>query len=177
MDGKSENEIGAEVERVMQELDFWERDARERGEQVVRMDEERLRRKIGGEETNSPFFSGWGGSNAPPGGTAYASFFVTNPDPVSYYYHGYVVLGPSSLIQDTGLSLTAVDTRFPRYSRSLSVGPNSSMSRDFPIPIPLDFTPGLGGYIGSCYMVDGLFYVGLPRVIDRTTFYIGVSFP
>ena len=55
MDGKSENQIGAEVERVMQELDFWERDARERGEQVVRMDEERLRRKIGGEETNSPF--------------------------------------------------------------------------------------------------------------------------
>jgi hypothetical protein len=89
MGRKTEEEIRAEVERVMQELTFLEREARDRGELFVRLDEETLRRKIAGDEADSPFFGGWGMSSGPPGGTANVSVYVYNPDPVSYYYHGY----------------------------------------------------------------------------------------
>jgi hypothetical protein len=176
MDRKTEEEIRAEVERVMQELTFLEREARDRGELFVRLDEETLRRKIAGDEADSPFFGGWGMSSGPPGGKANVSVYVYNPDPVSYYYHGYLVFGPSCLIQATDLSLTAVDTRLPRYTRNLFVAPNSSMNQTYPIPIPPDFPPALGGYIGSCYMVD-LYTLDVAQVIDRVTLYITVSPP
>jgi hypothetical protein len=177
MDGKTEEEIQAEVERVMQELISLEREAQARGEVFVRLDEETLRRKIAGEgQVNTPFFDGWSASSGTAGGTASVTVYAYNPDPATYYYHGYLAFGPSCLIRDTDLSLTSVDTRLPRYTRSLFLYPNSSSNRTYPIPIPPDFPPGLGGYIGSCYMVN-LYTAGfqVAQVIDRTTLWIVVN--
>jgi hypothetical protein len=174
MDKKTEEEIRAEVERVMQELTLLEREAQARGEQFVRLDEETLRRKIAGEEANSPYFGGLGVGSASPGGTANITAYVYNPDPVYHYYYGYLVFGPSGLIQNTDLSLTAVDTRLPRYTRNLFVPPNSSMNQTYPIPIPPDFPPGLGGYLFNLYMVD-IPAFSASTVIARLTYWIVVQ--
>jgi hypothetical protein len=176
MGRKTDEEIRAEVERVTQELDLLEREAKGRGEQFVRLDEETLRRKISGDEANSPFFAGYGWGAGTPGGTASVSPLVYNPDPVYYPYHGYLVFGPSGLVQDTDLSLTVVDTRLPLYARNLFVAPNSSMSQTYPVPIPPDFPSGLGGILFSLYMFN--LYAPSPppgTVIDRLIGFIIVS--
>jgi hypothetical protein len=174
MDGKTEKEIQAEVDQVMQELISFEREAQARGEVFVRMDEETLRRKIAGDDANTPFFDGWSMSPGKPGGSASLTVYARNPDPATYYYHGYLVFGPSCLIQATDLSLTAVDTQLPHYTRSLFLYPNSSSNQTYPIPIPSGFPPSLGGYIGSFYMVN-LYGFDVGQVIDRLTIWITVQ--
>ena len=175
---KTEEEIRAEVERVRQRLIVLEREAQARGEQFVRLlDDETLRKKIAGEEANSPFFFGLSTVSAKPGDVAGITVDVYNPDPEYYFYYGYLAFGPSALIQDTDLSLTAVDTRLPRYTRSLFTPPLSWRSQTYPVPIPPDFPSGLGGYLFNLYMFDLYAPVNMSPVIERLRNYITVTTP
>jgi hypothetical protein len=79
---RSEEEIRAAADRVMRELDFYEAEARARGQRVERIDEETLLRKLAGDETNSPFFSQISWGPATPGGTAIMMPMIYHPDSV-----------------------------------------------------------------------------------------------
>jgi hypothetical protein len=168
--GRSDEEVRVAAERVMQELDFREEEARLRGERFERLDEENLRRKLAGDAADSPFINGLGWGSAPPGGTANFTVNISNPDPVSYSaftLFGYLFFGPANSIQSADLSLTAVDTRFPRYWRGLGVAAGGSASASFSIAVPGGITPGV--YFGNCYLVRrGSFDVG--QVFDRSCF-------
>jgi hypothetical protein len=99
-----------------------EAEARARGDRFERLDEQTLLRKIAGDEANSPFINSLSWGSAPPGGTVTFIVGIHNPDPVSYSgfsLFGYLFFGAANTVQSTDLSLTAVDTRFPRYWRGL----------------------------------------------------------
>jgi hypothetical protein len=170
MAGPSDEELRVAAERVMQELDFREQEARARGERFERLDEQTLRRKLAGESADSPFIFALGWGSAPPGGTASFTVSIQNPDPVSYSgftLFGYLFFGPANSVLSNDLSLTAVDTRFPRYWGSLGVAAGASTSASFSIAVPGGITPGF--YFGNCYLVRrDSFNVG--QVFDRSCF-------
>jgi hypothetical protein len=153
-DKRSEEEIRAEADKVMRELDFYEAEARARGLRVERIDEETLLRKLAGDEANSPFFSQIGWNNAPPGGTALIVSTIYNPDQGSYsaaYLYAYLFFGPANPIQSTDLSLTVVDPRFPHYWLGIGILPLDSKQVSFTIAVPTDISPGV--YPANCYLV------------------------
>ncbi|MHA6793859.1 hypothetical protein ACVGVM_10170 [Pseudonocardia bannensis] len=171
MAGKSEEEIRAAAERVKQQLDFYEAEAKARGERFERLDEETLLRKLAGDEANTPFISGaaWS-SSVPPGGTANFRVFIQNPDAWSYsgnFLYGYLFFGPANLVQSTDLSLTAVDTRFPRYLHRLGVPAGGSADTTFTIVVPAGLAPGV--YVANCYLVMFAWY-GSGGLADRVAF-------
>jgi hypothetical protein len=170
MAGKSDEEVRVAAERVMQELAVHEEEARGRGERFERIDEQTLRRRLAGDAAESPFFSSLSSSGgAPPGGTANITVRIFNPDPVPYSafaLFGYLFFGSANSIQSTDLSLTAVDTRFPRYWRGLGVAAGGSASALFSFAVPRGITPGV--YFGNCYLVRrDSFDVG--QVFDRSS--------
>lgn len=116
---KSDEEIRETAERVMQELDLHEAEAKARGERFQRIDEQTLLRKLAGDEdeTDSPFLTAMGWPyNIPAGGTGTVRAWIQNPDPFLYAgVYLYLFFGPANTIQSIDLSLTAVDTRLPRY--------------------------------------------------------------
>jgi len=170
MAGTSDDEIRVAAERVTQELDFREEEARARGERFERLDEPTLRRKLAGEAADSPFINGLGWGSAPPGGASNFTVYISNPDPVPYSafsLFGYLFFGPANSVQSADLSLTAVDTRFPRYWGGLGVAAGASASASFSIAVPGGIAPGI--YFGNCYLVlRGSFNVG--QVFDRSCF-------
>jgi hypothetical protein len=167
---KSENEIRAAAERVSQQLDHMEAEARARGERFERLDEQTLLRKIAGDEANSPFINSLSWGSAPPGGTVTFTVGIHNPDPVpysSFSLFGYLFFGAANTVQSTDLSLTAVDTRFPRYWRGLGVASGGNANATFTVTIPAGITPGI--YFGNCYLVlRNSFDVG--QFFDRSCF-------
>jgi hypothetical protein len=65
-----------------------------------------------------------------------------------------------------------VDTRFPRFFRSLGVAGGGSANATFTINIPSGITPGI--YMGNCFLVSrNLFDVG--DYFDRAAFDLTVS--
>jgi hypothetical protein len=170
MAGKSDEEIRETAERVMRELDLHEAEAKAQGKRFERIDEQTLLRKLAGGETDSPFFTLWSWPNLPVGGTGTADVYIQNPDPFPYYgnyLYAYLFFGPASTVQSIDLSLTAVDTRLPRYWQPVTVAANSSAVAVFRITIPRGITPG--AYLGNFYLVsagkrgNGQFY-------DRASF-------
>jgi hypothetical protein len=161
-------EVRAATERIARELDFYEAEARARGLRVERLDEQTLVRKVAGDEANSPFFSQIGWGPATPGGTTTIEPTVHNPDSVNYsqsYLFGHLFFGPANTIQDTDLSLTAVDPRFPRYWLGIGVPANGSLSATFSVDVPPDIAPGV--YIANCYLIlRNSFAVG--QVLQRS---------
>jgi hypothetical protein len=70
-------------------------------------------------------------------------------------------------LESADLSLTAVDTRFPRYWRGLGVAAGGDATATFAIAVPAGIAPGV--YFGNCYLVRrDSFDVG--HLFDRSCF-------
>jgi hypothetical protein len=152
---KSDEEIRETAERVMQELDLHEAEAKARGERFQRIDEQTLRKLAGDEdETDGPLLiaKGWP-DNIPVGATGTVRARIQNPDLSAYDgVYLYLFFGPPNTFQSIDLSLTAVDTRLPRHWQPVAVAANSSAKTVFPIAIPQDIRPG--AYLGNLYLVE-----------------------
>jgi hypothetical protein len=75
-------------------------------------------------------------------------------------------------LESADLSLTAVDTRFPRYWRGLGVAAGGDATATFAIAVPAGIAPGV--YFGNCYLVRrDSFDVG--HLFDRSCFDMTVS--
>lgn len=175
MSKKADDAFRAAAAQVMQELDQRESEARARGERFERLDEQAILDKLRGVPLNSPFINSLSWGSAAPGGTVSFTVGIHNPDPVSFSsftLFGYLFFGTANTVQSADLSLTAVDTRFPRYWRGLGVAAGGNATATFAIAVPADIAPGV--YFGNCYLVRrDAFDVGY--LFDRSCFDMTVT--
>ncbi|HYU35563.1 MAG TPA: hypothetical protein VEW48_25695 [Thermoanaerobaculia bacterium] len=83
---KTDKEIDKDKQKILKELESFEREAKGKGLSFSRLTEEQIVKKLRGETANSPFITGQGWtSGTPPGTAASYSVSIFNPDPATYY--------------------------------------------------------------------------------------------
>jgi hypothetical protein len=173
---KTEAEAREIARKLLEEAEFRRQEAEARGERFESLDEETLVKKIMGHTANSPFFAGQSWTiGTSPGGTIDYTATIHNPDPTGYsgfLLFGYLFFGPANFIQNADTAFLAVDTRFPRFFRSLSVAAGGSADETFAITFPPGISPGV--YLGNFFLLlRRTSEVG--NYFDRASFYVTVS--
>jgi hypothetical protein len=83
------------------------------------------------------------------------------------FLFGYLFFGPANIVNSIDLSVTALDTRFPRYWRELGVAAGGSRNTTYTIAVPTGITPSV--YFGNFYLIErGIF--GSGRFFERSDF-------
>jgi hypothetical protein len=144
----SEAEVNKALKRILKSLEVMKKQAQERGHAFVGLSREQLIRKLRGETSNSPFFTGHAWDQLTNSGSP--SFYLTNyfnPDPVAHVCFVSLFFGLAHLEPDLSSAIAARDTRWPCVSTELAViGPGELGVAEFTYTVP--FAPR-GTYFGN----------------------------
>ena len=113
---KTEAEVNEALKRLLKEIEVLKEQARERGRAFASRSEEQLARKLRGETSKSPFFTGWTWDQFTNSGNP--SFFLANyfnPDPEVRFCFVTIFFGVAFL-DDLSSAIGARDARWPYVS-------------------------------------------------------------
>lgn len=171
---RSEEDIKKDREKILSELELFEREAKGQGLTFSRLTDEQIVRKLRGETANSPFITGQGWtSGTQPGTTASYSVTIFNPDPVGYYplfvsiFFGLFNFLPT---EDVGESIAGYLPAWPYMStQPFSLANGTSVNKSFSYITPT--TMPKSTYTGNAVLWRGEFHdAGV--YYDRGLFYV-----
>jgi hypothetical protein len=163
---KTETEVRQALERLNKEIEVLKEQARERGRAFGSRSEEQLVKKLRGETSNSPFFTGWSWDQFTNSGSP--SFFLANyfnPDPQVRFCFATIFFGLAFLDADISSAIEARDTRWPFVSTEIVfLDPNATGIAEFILQVPYVTK---GTYYGNFALWDWDPAGGAPALFDR----------
>ena len=169
---KSDAEVKKALKRLLKENEELKKRAQKRGSAFAGLSAKQLTRKLRGETSNSPFFTGQAWDQfASPGSPCFFLANYFNPDPGVRLCFVTIFFGLGNLDPDIASALAARDTAWPYVSTELVIL-NTDETGIADITYPVPFGPK-GTYIGNAVLWEWTIGGDVGRVFDRATpFYV-----
>lgn len=156
---RPDDEVRAEVEQRMREIELLRQEAEDRGLKFTALSEEELARKASRESSQSPYIytQAWS-SITTPGATAIYNVSVANPD-LTDYYPSFITIffGLANFMADISLGPAGRNPEWPYVSsEAFQLAPGATADISFTYNAPLGIT--LGTYIGNAVLWSGRYH-------------------
>jgi hypothetical protein len=172
---KSDREVMQELERRLQEIEFLRQQAQQQGISFSAPSKAQLEKKIRGETSNSPYFTGHGWvSGTTLGSPASVHFSVANSDPIGYHnVFVSVFFGVGNFVDHVADAIAGRETRWPYMSTppfSLAPGASSLQFFNYNTPSIVERST----YIGNALLWAGELH-DKGTYFDRAMFYVTLT--
>lgn len=134
----SQKEVGAHLEKLLEEISTLKKEAEKEKLEFVSLDEKELVKAIKRKSTNSPFpfAQSWSPITFPGGPASYA-VSIYNPDPVGRPLIVSVFFGIANFLDDIGIGIAGRDIRWPCLSTpSISLWSETTTTQNFSYNVP-----------------------------------------
>lgn len=166
---RPEEEVKKEVALRLKDIERLKKEAEDKGWQFASLDESELTKKARRQTARSPYIYSEGWSGGTPGGSAYATVYFSNPDPINQIVFATLFFGLANFSPDIQLGWNGRDTRWPSFSGKppYNVAAGAAGSQSFSYVVPAGVP--LGTYLGNVVLWGGTF-IDQGTYFDRSMF-------